>query len=314
VVVDSTASLPAGLAAQHRIVVVPMTLSFGGELLRDGVDIQPDEFYRRLASGATLPKTASPSPGDFVAAFEAAAFRGARAILCLTLAKELSSTYDAARLGASQARERLPGVSIEVVDTRTAGGAEGLVALAAARAAARASTLSDVASVAARVIAQAQFIGVLDTLYYIWKGGRIPRAALWATSLLQVKPILEIRDGKVPLVERPRTRKRALERLVAIVAERSGGKPLRMIVLHGNAPQEADVLLARLRAAVRCEEAFIAPFTPVIGAHTGPGLLGVAFHPAEHDADPGKTSVLGADDPVLTKLWDNEKDAAYDRL
>lgn len=281
VVVDSTASLPADLAAKHRIVVVPMTLSFGGEPLRDGVDIQPDEFYRRLVSSDTLPKTASPSPGHFVAAFEAAASRGARSILCLTLAKELSSTYEAARLGASQALERLPGVAIQVVDTRTAGGAQGLVALAAARAAAGASPISDVASVAARVIAQAQFIGVLDTLHYIWKGGRIPRAALWATSLLQIKPILEIRDGKVPLVERSRTRKKALERLVTMVAKRSVGKPLRMIVLHGNAPKEADVLLARLRLAVRCEEAFIAPFTPVIGAHTGPGLLGVAFHPAE---------------------------------
>lgn len=281
VVVDSTASLPPELVAEHGILVVPMRLTFGDETFRDGVDIQPAEFYRRLALGRLLPKTASPPPGEFLDAFRRAAERGAGGVLCLTLARELSSTHQAASLAAEQAQEAIRGLQIRVIDSRTAGGAEGLVALEAARSARQDLPLGDVVATAERAIRDVQFIGALDTLHYIWKGGRIPRAALWATSLLRIKPILEIRHGQVPLVEKPRTRKRAFQRLIAIVVERAQGRQLRLMVLHGDAPQEAQALAAELKRKLHCKEMLVSTFTPVIGAHTGPGLLGVAFLPVE---------------------------------
>lgn len=281
VVVDSTASLPLSLAGRHGILVIPMRLTFGHESLRDGVDIQPAEFYRRLASGGPLPKTAAPPPEDFVASFKQAADQGAEGVVCLTIAKELSSTYDTARLAAGLAAEPLKGFRINIVDSRTAGGAEGLAALEAARAAGRGASLEEVTATAERSIRSVQFIGVLDTLYYIWKGGRVPRTALWATSLLQIKPILEIRDGRVQPVERPRTQKRAIQRLLALVAGRAAGRAMRVMVLHGDAPREAELLAEEVRDKVRCEELLVSTFPPVIGAHTGPGLLGVAFLPVE---------------------------------
>jgi DegV family protein with EDD domain len=277
-VVDSTASLPEEIAAQNAIHVVPMKLSFAGQPLRDGVDIAPEEFYRRLASGGPMPKTASPSPGDFLQAFQRASAEGAAGVLCLTLASELSGAYQAAQLGAEQAQAGLPRLRIRVVDTRTAGGAQGLVALGAAREAATGTELDHVEAVAQGLISRVQFLGVLDTLYYLWKGGRVPRAAVWATSLLQIKPVLEIRDGRVSLLERPRTRRRATQRVLDVVAQRAGHQPIRALVMHADLPQEAADVLARLTVTTRCEEAHIVPFTPVIGAHTGPGLLAIAFH------------------------------------
>jgi DegV family protein with EDD domain len=255
-----------------------MKVSFGQESFRDGVDLTPAQFYERLATSKALPTTASPSAGDFLQAFQNAAAQGMTAVLCLTVARDLSSTYQAAALAADQAKKDVPSLNFQVMDTRTAGGAQALLALAAARAAQEGSNLPAVAAEVSDLLPRVHFLGLVDTLYYIWKGGRIPRAALWATTLLQIKPILEIKDGKVPMLERPRTRARALERLTAIVTDRAAGKPLRAIVMHANAPGEADALLARLAARVQFAEVFTAPFTPVIGAHTGPGLLGVAFH------------------------------------
>lgn len=274
------------MAQRHAITVVPMQLIFGEIALRDGVDIQPAEFYRRLAQSRVLPTTSGPTPEDFLAAFRSAAARGYAEVLCLTLASGLSSTYASALAAVGQAKGELPHLQVTVMDSQTAGGALGLVALAAAEEAERGRTLAAVTAEAQRVAERVYFVGVLDTLYYIWKGGRVPRVAVWATSLLQIKPILDIRHGKVRLVERPRTRRRALERILALVAQHASGQPVKAVVMHADAPGEADALLARLRAAVRCTEVFTTPFTPVIGAHTGPGLLGVAFYPLmESDGD-----------------------------
>ncbi|MSP78119.1 MAG: DegV family protein [Dehalococcoidia bacterium] len=281
VVVDSTASLPADVASKHRIFVVPMHLTFGAQTFRDGVDIQPAEFYARLAASLLLPKTASPSPGEFLDAFKQAS-ASADSVLCLTLSSQLSSVYEAATLAAAQAKDALPGVAIQVLDTRTAGGAQGLVALAAAEAAARGADLPAVRDAAQRAAERVQFLGVLDSLHYLWKGGRVPRAAMWATSLLQIKPVLDIKDGNVRLVERPRTRRHALDRLLAIAQQRAAGRPVQATVMHANMPADAAELAHRLAEAVTCTYLFITAFTPVIGAHTGPGLLGIALLPSDN--------------------------------
>lgn len=278
IVVDSTASLPAPLLARYPIHVVPMALAFEGRSYRDGVDLTPEDFFTLLAQTKRLPQTASPSPDDFLSAFQTAASH-AQDILCLTLASELSGTNEAARGAQELARERLPRVTIRLMDTRTAGGAEALIALGAARAALAGKDLPQVTAVAEQIVQRVHFLGVLDTLYYLWKGGRAPWAALWISSLLNIKPILDIQGGRVRLLEKPRTRRRAVERLLAQVKQRAGSAPLRVNIMHANLPQEARQLQEQVESSFRCVEMFTSIFTPVIGAHTGPGLLGIAFHP-----------------------------------
>ncbi|MBI4336443.1 MAG: DegV family protein [Chloroflexi bacterium] len=278
ILTDSTASLPPEAAQKHRITVVPLEITLDGRTYQDGVELAPDQFYALLPGLKDLPKTSSPRPASFLAAFQEAG-QWAQQVLCLTLSARLSATYDAARAAASLARETMPHLEVQVLDTGTAGGAEALVALKAAEVAAQGADLKQVAAVAQRTAEQVQFLGVLETLYYVWKGGHIPKVALWASSLLQVKPILDIQRGEVHLVARPRSRARALDQLVGIMKERAGGARLRVNVMHAAAPEEAEALKCRILKDFPCTSLLVSTFTPVIGAHTGPGLLAVAFLP-----------------------------------
>ncbi|GBD10807.1 DegV domain-containing protein [bacterium HR23] len=277
IVADSTISLPREVLERWGILATPLELTINGRVYRDGVDITAEALYRMMPSLAEPPKTSAPRPGAFLEAFRLAGQR-ASSVLCLTLASRLSATYYTALAAVDLARDALPHLRIQVLDTQTAGGGEALVVLAAAEKAHCGAPLEEVSAHARRVIEQVHFLGVLETLYYLWKGGRVPKVALWATDLLSIKPILDIRHGEVHLLERPRTKARALERILAIMEERVGSGPLRVIVMHANAPQEAEGLRQRILERFTCTQLLVTLFTPVIGAHTGPGLLGVAFY------------------------------------
>jgi DegV family protein with EDD domain len=263
--------------------VVPLELVFRGRVWRDGVDLTPEEFYSLLPGADSLPKTSAPKPSSFLSAFkEASAY--AQGVLCIAISHRLSGTYDSARVATELALDMCPGLKVQVMDSGTAGGAEALIALAAARAARDGCDLEQVARVAADVASRVYFLGVMETLYYIWKGGRIPKVALWAASLLKLKPVLDLWQGEVRLVARPRTKSKGVERLLEVMAERAKGQRVRVNVMHAAVSQEAAALEGRLRALFPCTELFTTIFTPVIGAHTGPGLLGVAFYT---DSPPG---------------------------
>ncbi|MFN3973874.1 MAG: DegV family protein [Dehalococcoidia bacterium] len=277
VVADSTISLPHSLLERWGVITVPLELTINGQVYRDGVDITAEDLYRMMPTLPEPPKTSAPRPGAFLQAFQQAS-RRAPTVLCLTLASRLSATYYTALAAAELARESLPHLRIQVLDTQTAGGGEALVALAAAELAWCGSPLEAVASQAQRVAQQVHFLGVLETLYYLWKGGRVPKVALWATNLLSIKPILDIHHGEVHLVERPRTKARAMERILGLIEERVGKGPLRVNIMHANAPDEAQTLLGHIEERFTCRQVLVTVFTPVIGAHTGPGLLGVAFY------------------------------------
>lgn len=285
VVTDSTISLPREVVARHPLLVVPLELYIDGRAFQDGVDITPQEFYRLLPRLRDLPKTSAPRPSAFLQTFEEARSRSADSVLCITITAGVSATYDSARAAAEMARDLYPDLRVEVMDSRTAGGAQTWIALAAARKAATGAGLEGVTEVARRVAERVYFVGALDTLYYIWKGGRIPRVALWASEILRIKPVLEIKEGQVRLVARPRSRARAVESLLEYMEERVGGHPLRVNILHADQPQEARELEGLITSRFRCLEVITTVFTPVIGAHTGPGLLGVAFY-AEDGAAP----------------------------
>ncbi len=279
VVTDSTGSFNVDELEDMPLIVVPMNMILNGKNYRDGIDITTDEFYQHIATTGDLPQTSAVAPAGFQAAFKNAK----KDVLCITVSAQLSATYDSARTAIDLAQEENPTQRIELLDSGTAGGAQALVALAAARAANAGQTLEEVTEVTRRVAQRVYFIGVLESLKHLQRGGRVPRVAAWAASLLNIKPVLAIwpGEGKVRMVERPRSKPKAIERLLNVIERESEGKPIHSVVMHAAVPEEAETLATRIRERFDCVETLITPFTPVIGAHTGPGLLGVAFYADE---------------------------------
>nr|BAL57010.1 degV family protein [uncultured prokaryote] len=274
VITDSTADLPPDLARSLGIAVVPLTVHFGTETFLDGVTITPDAFYTRLQQERTLPKTTQPSIGTFLEFYRRCA--NSDGILSLHISSKVSGTYNSA----SQAAQQLAGgCPIVVVDTLQASLALGLVVLAAARAVQAGATLSEAEEVARRTARRCHLFGVLDTLDYLEKGGRIGRAAAFLGSVLQVKPILTLRDGEAYPLERVRTRRRAVERLVEITRQHA---PLaQLAVAYSTTPEEAQHLAERLQPFAPPQGVLLGRFGAVLGTYLGPGALGVALERAE---------------------------------
>ena len=277
VVSDSNVSLPADITRGLPLFFAPLEVRVGGRVYADGVDIAPAEFYELLRTSAELPTTAAPSPGAFLDAIRRAG-GVADEVICITLSTELSAAHSAAEEAVRLAGTQLPRLRVSLVDSRSAGAAQGLIALDAARLAASGASASDVLARTEQRVGDTHFIGYLNTLYYLWRGGRVPRLFMWMGSVLNLKPILQLSAGRIGMVERPRTEAKALARLTAIAAERTGGRPTRAAVMHAAEPEKAEMLAEQLQARLQIKELFITEFTPAIGAHTGPGLVGCAFH------------------------------------
>lgn len=269
VVTDSAANLPADAGRGLGIQTVPLRLHLGDRSFRDGVDLAPGDFYRRLREGTDAGSTATPGFSEFLSAFERT---GEREIVCVTVASTMSGVHDQAVLAADRFEGR-----VEVVDSGGASMAEGFVVLEAARAAARGESLAAVA-VRARAVAESSwFIAAVDTFEYLRRSGRVNALAAWAATMLDIKPVFSFHDGQARGLARPRTRRRALERVVSETLELIHGRPAHLAVVHAAAPAEAAELMRRLASSVDLLESFSVEATPVIGAHTGPGLLGAAF-------------------------------------
>ena len=255
-----------------------MVVVVGGRTYLDGVDLAPVDLYRMLAAGSAVPTTSAPAPDAYRDALTRAS-RVADAALCITVSRSFSASLDSARLAADRLMTESPGFEISVLDSGSAAGGEGLVALAAQRSAASGAGLDEVTAAAERAITGVRLIAYVDTLRYLWKGGRVPGIAHGMTRLLKLKPVFEMSRGDVSKKLPSRTSRRARQRLVDMVARDAGG-PLRASVMHADAPDEAAQLEAALRKAVQLENLYVAEFSPVMGAHTGPGTLGIAFLPA----------------------------------
>jgi DegV family protein with EDD domain len=276
-ITDSTVSLPPGLAEELGISVVPMHVTMGGQSYRDGIDITAGELYRLLRAGAELPRTSTPDPGSFVAAFEEAA-ANAQSIVCVVISRRYSTVLDAANTAADAFREQRPEIDLRLVDSGTAAGAQAALMVATARRIEANTSADEVEALINALKDRSYMLATLDTLQYVGKGGHVPRVAAWAGDLLRVKPILEMAPGgEINRPERPRTRRRAIERLVHLAQQKIGDASALMNVIHADALEEAENLKARVTAEFQCEEIFLTEFSPVIGAHTGPGVLGLAF-------------------------------------
>ena len=277
VVVDSSSCLPRGLLEKWQIDVVPHELVIEDRSFRDGVDIEPTEFYRILQKNHKLPTTSAPEPAGFLEAFRSASAVSESAV-CITLSANFSGTYQCASVAARMAEEELPGFPIKMVDSRAAAGSEGLIALEAAKVAQGGADLDQVMCRVEELIPKVNLLAMLDTLYYLRRSGRVPRVAALAGSILGIKPLTELKLGEARLVERPRSRAKAMERLVRVMEDRVQDTPVHVNVMHAHAVADAEKLRQRVESDFDCRELFISEFTPVMGAHLGPGLLGLAFY------------------------------------
>jgi DegV family protein with EDD domain len=273
IVTDSSAHLPADLVEQYGIHVMPLKVAFGQTVYRDCVDITEEEFYHKLAQAKELPITSQPSAGEFLAFYQEVA-RQAEGIVSIHLSGALSGTYNSAMA----ARDMLPDVPIEVVDSRSASMGQGFLALAAARAAEEGKSLQEIATLTRDLVPRLNVIFVLDTLKYLQKGGRIGGAQALMGSMLAIKPLLHLYEGRVEPLEKVRSKRKAVQRLVEIMAERLQGRPVHVAILHSASRQEAEALRAEIAARFPCRELLLSWVSPVIGTHTGPGCLGLAFY------------------------------------
>jgi len=276
IVTDSNVSLPAALLKELPIFIVPLEIHHDGKVYQDGLDLTPSAFYALQERGPSLPTTSAPQPGAFLDAYAKAAAI-ADDIVCITLSDALSATYEAAVAAQQEASSSLPRARIQVIDSRSAGTAQGLVALEAARLAASGADVDAVTSAIHATLSEAYLYGYLQSLYYVWKSGRVPRVLMWMGKLLDVKPVLQLSAGKIGMVERPRTERRALKRVAALAAKAAGDAPVRVAVMHANALERATELAEIIEDGLQPVELFVTEFTPVIGAHTGPGLVGCAL-------------------------------------
>jgi DegV family protein with EDD domain len=278
IVTDSSAHLPLAERQKYDIAVIPLKAIFGATTYRDEVDLTNDQFYKMLPHAKDHPTTSQPSAGEFEQVYQPFLDAG-KEIVSLHLPSKLSGTYASACAAKqeleTQFKKALP---ISVVDTSWISMALGLLVIAAAQAAQAGQSRDQVVATVNALIPKLNLIFILDTLEYLRRGGRIGGARAMVGTLLNVKPMLEIKGGQVEPLEQPRSRAKALARLIEILGDRSGHKPLHGAVLHANARQDADELAKQVRAQFECKEFFIAEIGPAIGVHTGPNALGLAFY------------------------------------
>jgi fatty acid kinase fatty acid binding subunit len=274
IVTDSTADLPTQLTKSRSITVVPLTLNFEGRSLLDGVDIRPSEFYRKLPNATTHPTTSQPSAGRFAETY-AQLLNDHDEIVSIHISEKLSGTYTSAVQGADMTDPK----RVHVVDSQLVSMSLGLVTLAATAMASKGESAKSIAERVAAMREHVQTYFSVATLEFLRRGGRIGRANAMLGSVLQVKPVLCIRDGQVTPLERVRTFDRALNRIIELARAVDRGHGLCVIVGHADAEDDAERVARGLEDMA--ETLMIQPLGPVVGAHAGPGVVGLGCYPAE---------------------------------
>jgi DegV family protein with EDD domain len=270
IVTDSACDLPQAVADTHGIEIVPLTIRFGGMEFTDRLDLSVAEFWRRSAESAVLPETAAPAPGQYEQTFRRLAANGTDGIVCISLSGELSATIQSARLAADAVADT---IRVEVVDSRSVTMGLGMIVLTAARRAEEGADVDTIVKEAVSLAERTRVWGALDTLENLKKGGRIGGAKALLASVLSIKPIIEVRNGKVEEGGKQRTRARALAFLIDKVREQ--GPVENLAVIHADT-SDIDAFIERLRPFAT-GEIVVGDIGPVIGSHSGRGAIGVVF-------------------------------------
>ncbi|GAB6157074.1 DegV family protein [Desulfotomaculum varum] len=273
IVTDSTADLPEELYQKHGINRVPLKVFIGQEVYRDGIDISTGQFYQYLQQGE-MAGTSQPSPGEFAQLFASLTADGSQ-VLCLTLSSHFSGTYQSAKVAAGMVNG-----TVEVIDTKSATRGVGLLAMAAAQAAAQGKTLQEIKDLVYDLIPKMRVLFLVDSLQYLERGGRIGKAQAFLGTLLNIKPVLCVKEGIVHPYEKVRGKNKGLERIIQIVEQDTAGAEIICAVLDGNDPAARAVLYQKARERLNCREIWQGNIGPVIGSHVGPGVSGIIYYRA----------------------------------
>ena len=268
IVTDSSSDIPPEIARELDITVVPLSVRFGAQTYRDGIDIMPEEFYRRLVEEPVQPATAAMSPGDFAAVYNKLA-SGADGIVSIHLSRKVSATYDAAVQGRSLMENKT--CPVEIVDSRFVTIALGLITIAAARAARAGKDMQEIVAQVNALIPRMRVYGILDTLKYVMKGGRLGKAGPIISSILPVKPVLTMRDGTVAPIGAARTRISAVERLCGLIAAVPMVRELG--IAYSTSDEELNSFVAKIKAILPGVQPVISKLGPALGVHGGPGSI-----------------------------------------
>lgn len=271
IVTDSSADLPAQIAGELAVTVVPLYVRFGEKVYRDRVDISEEEFYKRLLQDPTHPGTTQPSPQDFAAVYQKLA-KEADGIVSVHISSKLSGTCNSALQGKELAAVSCP---IEVVDSQVLTMPLGMMVIEAARLAKKGAGLEEVLAELKRAIATTRMLGLLDTLKYVAMGGRIGKAKVLLGSILNVKPLLSLQDGEVVPAGQARSRSKGIDRLFDFVKSTPNIQDL--AVVYNTTPDEAKALVERIGAVFDKKRIYLATVGPMLGVHMGPGALVVAI-------------------------------------
>jgi DegV family protein with EDD domain len=272
-VCDSTADLDPAFRAAHTVRVVPLKVIFGDETFNDGVDINAEDFYKRLAAPGPFPRTSQPTPAEFEEVFRELGSDGG-SIVCTTISADLSGTY----ASATQARAAIPDLDIRVIDTRSVAVGHYAAVREAVRVIEAGGDADKVEAAIAAVGSTDRVLFTVETLEFLRRGGRIGGARALLGSMLDIKPILEIREGIIEPVGRVRTYPRAIDRVVeecTRAAQTWGG--VQLVIAHADRPKIAAELVERMRPLVSGEPS-LTVVGPVVGCHSGPGAIGVGFN------------------------------------
>jgi len=276
IVSDSTCYLPSDVVKQFDIRVVPLNVHFGEDrVFQEGVNLTQDEFYAMLAEAPELPTTSQPAPGQFREVFTELTGAG-HAVLCILLSSKLSGTYQSAL----DARRMLPDANIVVIDSSFVAAALGLMVVTAAEMAAEGRSMDEIVARVEQMRRDMKLYFVVDTLEYLQKGGRIGAAAAFLGTLLKVKPILTLDEGIVKPLDKVRSKRKAIQRLLAeLESHVSPGQPVQAIVMHAQVPDEVKELESEMCRRFNCQRTIFGEVGPVVGVHVGPGVLGAAICP-----------------------------------
>lgn len=277
IVVDSCCDLPKALLEKFDIKMVPANINIGKRSYEDGVEMTREDLYRKMMEEGVIPTTSTPAPGKFLEAYRELAER-ARMILSIHITSKLSAVYETAVL----ARSMVPEIDVRVIDSLSASMGTGFLALAAARASEAGGTVQEILAIIEDIKARMNVFATVSTLKYLQLSGRVGSLQGLFASLLDVKPILTIRDGLIEAVGKVRSRGKSLEHLLELTQEAvREAEAISVAVAHAYAPEEAEWLRERVGAVLKCKEVFVVEVTPALAALGGPGLIGVVSYAEE---------------------------------
>jgi DegV family protein with EDD domain len=281
VVTDGTSSITPQMGQEYGVHVVPLYVMFGMETYRDGIDLDADRFYELMDSSDRLPTTAQPTAEDFVQAYrslwEGLPSTEGAAIVSVHGSEKMTATVNSARAAA----KRLPEIPIHVIDSQSISMGLGLMAIAAARASSSGQDAQAIVQLIEDLVDKMGIYFTVETLENLHKGGRIGGASAFIGSLLRIKPVLSVEDGRVEPCEKPRSRRRAIERVLDLMGDKVGdAQKIHAAVLHCNAAEDGQKLADMVQERFQPVELIVAETGPTIGVHGGPGTVGVAFYAA----------------------------------